>query len=354
MQRVGGVDDGLRHAVALQNAVPGSGLPSVKGGRRQRRGAADEHPHTAAVAAAEVRILQQAGVEGRHPHHHRGLGQVPLDRVHVETGQEDRRSAAQQGAVQGDEQAMHMEQRQGVQQHVVVPPAPAPAQGYGIGADVVMGQHRALGAARGAGGVHQGGQVIAIAFGYVMAWLCGIHGLHEAAAASPQRQHGPAAVPTRHVSARRVPHEQPGLRIGKKVRHLSGGVGGIERHIDPARLQRCQVQGHGLGRLADLGQHPVAGRHADLGEHRGQAGSSLRQMGVCPDFAIGHAQGGPLPVGCENGLQIGGKVAVHWVWLLIRGTKPSHAIQTKPPRRPGWRPAPARAPVRVIAAPGLG
>ena len=311
MQRVGGVDDGLRHAVALQNAVPGSGLPSVEGSLRQRCGAADEHPHPTAVPAVEVRILQQAGVEGRHAHHHRGFGEVLLDCPHIETGQENRRGTAQQGAVQGDEQAMHMEQRQGVQQHVVVPPAPTPAQGFGIGANVVVGQHRALGAARGAGGVNQGGQVIAIALGHVKAGLGRVHGLHEASTVAAQRQHGPATLLIRRVRAHRIPHEQPRFRVSKKVRHFSGSVSRIERHIDTSCLKSCQVQGHGLGHLANLGKHPVTRRHASFNKHRGQAGSSLGQIGVGPQSPIGHAQGGPSPAGRENSLQIRGEIAVH-------------------------------------------
>ena len=146
-----------------------------------------------------------------------------------------------------------MEQRQGVQQHVVVPPAPTPAQGLGIGTNVVVGQHRALGAARGARGVNQGGQVIAIALGHIKAGLGGVHGSHEASAATAQRQHGPATLLIRRVRARSIPHEQPRLRVGKKVRHFSGGVSRIERHIDTTRLKRCQVQGHGFRHLANLG-----------------------------------------------------------------------------------------------------
>ena len=176
----------------------------------------------------------------------------------------------------------------------------------------MVGEHRALGAARGAGGVNQGGQVIALALGDFKAGLGGVHGLHEASISFAQGQLSQTGTLAIQDWAGRIPHEHLRLRIGKEVRHFGSGVGRVERHIDAADLERCEVEGHRLGRLAHLGQDPLARPDASLNKHRGQARGSLGQIGVGPQCPIDHAQGRSIPMGREDGLQIGGEVAVHW------------------------------------------
>ena len=108
-QRIGGVDDGFAHAVALENAVPGTRLPRGKGLFGQRRRTADEHAHALAHRRVEMRLVQQPRIERRHAHHDRGLGKVTEHLLRFEARQEDRRRSTQQRTVQRNEQAVHVE-----------------------------------------------------------------------------------------------------------------------------------------------------------------------------------------------------------------------------------------------------
>jgi hypothetical protein len=96
--------------------------------RQQRGGAGDEQPHVLAGFPVQARVGQQAGVEGRDAHEDGGARQQAEDLLHVELRQEQHRRAVQQHAVGRDEQPVGVEDRQGVQQHVVRLPAPIAVQ----------------------------------------------------------------------------------------------------------------------------------------------------------------------------------------------------------------------------------
>ncbi len=67
--------------------------------------------------------------------------------------------------MQGDEQPVHVEDRQRVQQHVTRPETPVGVQSLGVGRDVAMGDHGALEASGGAGGIDQRGEIVRLAHG---------------------------------------------------------------------------------------------------------------------------------------------------------------------------------------------
>ena len=112
------------------------------------------------VRGAEAGLGEQARIKRRHTHHDRRVRQRRDHAPCVEFGVPKHACARQQGAVTGHEQAMHVIQRQRVQQHVVVGKAPAINQRQGVAGEVAMRQHRALGAPGRAGGVEDGRQVI--------------------------------------------------------------------------------------------------------------------------------------------------------------------------------------------------
>ncbi len=86
---VGGVHVGFGHAVALEDLLAGAPLERDMGVGEQRRAAGDEQPHMCRQLAGQARIGEQAGVEGRHPHHGRRPRHQRDQVVDVEAGQED-------------------------------------------------------------------------------------------------------------------------------------------------------------------------------------------------------------------------------------------------------------------------
>ena len=140
--------------------MAGGGLEGLVGLRRQRRRPRGEQAHAGGGLAGQAGILEQPGVEGRHPHHGGAFGHFLEDHVRVELRQEAHAGAGHQDHVAGHEQPMGMEDRQGMDQSVVLVEAPGLDQRLGVGAKIAMAQHGALGAAGGAGGVEDRGQVI--------------------------------------------------------------------------------------------------------------------------------------------------------------------------------------------------
>jgi len=126
----------------------------------------DEQPHVAAGVAVEARFRQQPRVHRGHAHEHGGLGQPAHHRRRIEPVHEQHAAARQQRRVGGHEQAMHVEQRQRMQQDILVAgvalllEAPELVQHQRVGAQVAVRQHRALAATGGARGVQDGRQVI--------------------------------------------------------------------------------------------------------------------------------------------------------------------------------------------------
>ncbi len=130
--------------------MAGGGAPLAVGLGQKGRRAGDEQPHSLHRLAVQPRMLQQAGIEGGHPHKGGGAGQKVDDLASVELRKEDHRPAGHQQYVDGHEQPVHMIDRQGVDQHILRRETPGADQGAGVGRQVVVGQHRALRAPGGA------------------------------------------------------------------------------------------------------------------------------------------------------------------------------------------------------------
>jgi len=163
--------------------------------------------------------------------------------------------------VQGHEQAMDVEDGQGVQQDVVRREAPGLVQGQGVGRQGAVGEHGALGPARGSAGVDDGGQVVRRA-GLDLQLRRKIRGA---------RQEGLG-----------VAQEEGRLGVPQEVVHLALGVGGVEGQEDRTDLQGGQVDHHGLDRLLHLQGHAIAGGDAPRPEARRRPGRKDLKL------AIGH------------------------------------------------------------------
>ena len=121
---VGRQHHGLAHAVALEDGVAGALAPGVEGLDQQRRRARDEHAHRGAGLSRQRRLGEHAHVQRGHAHEHGGVGHLRNAGLGVEAVEPDHLGAGQQRTVAGDEQAVHMEDRQRVDQHIARLPAP--------------------------------------------------------------------------------------------------------------------------------------------------------------------------------------------------------------------------------------
>ncbi len=295
MQGVGGDDRRLAHAVTLQDAHAGARLELGEGALQQRGGATDEQPHVGRCLPGETGVCDQARVEGRHAHQHRGLGQQADHLVVVEPRQPDHRPAVQQDAVQGDEQPVHVEDGQGMQQHVPRPEPPGLVQRQGVGRQIAVAEHGALGPAGGAAGVDDGRQVAGGGL---------VHALQR-------RQ--PGRLPRQ---GDRVRDEQLRLGVVQEVADLSLGVGGVEGQEDAADLQGRQVEHQGFRGLGRLRRHPVPHLHAPGLQQRRQPRDPQFQVAVADHHAVGEQQGGRRAVvgkaRSQEGVEIGVHGSVRW------------------------------------------
>ncbi|MNI31128.1 hypothetical protein D3C73_850010 [compost metagenome] len=182
--------------------------------------------------------------------------------------------------MRGHEQAVHVEDGQHVQQHVVFAPAPIFVQHLRVGGQIAVRQHRALAAAGGAGRVQDGGQVFRLA-------LHGLERLRQAARSVQQR--------ARAVFVQRVDVRAAGLvggalhpvlvlagadhdgRLGiaQEVLDLGFAIGRVQRQVHQAGAQGGQVQQQRFRRLFYLHRHarPVGQvqRRQQVGQARGGA-----------------------------------------------------------------------------------
>ena len=191
----------------------------------------------------------------------------------MSSGQPDAR-AGQQRAMRGHEQAVHVEDGQHVQQHVVGAPAPVLVQHARVGREVAVRQHGAL-------------LRPVVPDVYRMA-----AGRPPAAPrsrnAATGRRPRPAAMPLRSSSSVDMgaaglvggapdpfavlagTHHHGGLGVFQEVLDLGLAVGGVQRQTRPARSG--QVQQQRLGRLLGLHRHARTLGQPERSQQVGHAG----------------------------------------------------------------------------------
>ena len=160
IERVGAEDHRLGGAVAFDDLVSRPRRERALHGRRERCRAAGEEPHGAAALGRQALIAEQAVVVRRDAHEDRR----PRERIDhlagVEARQELQARAGGQGDVRRDEQAVAVEQRQRVKEHVRRPESPRPSQRERAGRHRAVAQHRALRPAGGTRRVEQRRDVV--------------------------------------------------------------------------------------------------------------------------------------------------------------------------------------------------
>ena len=250
----------------------------------------DEEPHPRRRLGIQHVVLEQADVEGRHPHQHGRPRHQLEDPVDVELRQEDHRGVGEERDVGRDEEAVGVEDRQRVDQHVVRGEAPGVDQGPGVRDEVSVGQHRALGAAGGARGVEQRGQVVGRTLHRRESLRGRVGRLGQAALAlGVERDERRARLPRRRLQSlapARVADEQRRLGVADEVFDLGRGVAGVERQEDAARADGGEIEDDGLDRFLDLRGHPVPGLHAETGQRVGHP------AGPRDEIAVGDALAG--------------------------------------------------------------
>ncbi len=185
-----------------------------------------------------------------------------------------------------------------MEQHVVVAPAPAVEEAYGVGEEIALTEHRALGAARGARRVENRGQIVGIPWRDLILRLSFLRALEQRPVPlSAERQHRDAAG---HVGklrlVRRPADEERGLRIPQKVLHLRAGVGGVDGYVDGPQAQAGEVEGDRLRRLFHLDEYPVARRHRQTTQQTGQLRRQSVEVAIGPAAPVGNEQAGTLGV----------------------------------------------------------
>ncbi len=246
--------------------MTGGLAPFAVGLGQQGRRAGDEQSHPLHRLATQVRMLQQPGIEGRHPHQGGRPRHKADDLPGVEPGQKEHRPAGHQEHVDGHEQPVHVVDRQGMDQHVLGGEPPGSGQRPGIGRQVVVCQHRALRAPGGAGGVDDRRQVAACARDRLEAGGLAGGKIGEAPLPGRVQRFHPRAGKAREVlhalAHLRIADDQRRLGVGDEIADLRQGVGAVERQIDRSCPEARQIEHQVGGGFLDSHGHPVAGLHA--------------------------------------------------------------------------------------------
>ncbi len=209
-------------------------------------------------------------------------GSAARDRVDVEAGQEHHPGAGREHAVCSDEQAVGVEDRQGVQEHVAGPEAPRVGERRAVRREVALREHHALRRTGRAARVQHGGEVLGM-LGDVVE---GVRLVRRVVGEAPP----PGGVHReRHRSgwrsARRVVDEHHRSRVADDVSHLGVGRRRVDRDQRGAGAEARPVDEEERWALVDLDGHPVARGHAEVRERAGEArrrrvGLAVRDRGA--------------------------------------------------------------------------
>ena len=184
--------------------------------------------------------------------------------------------------MEGHEQAVDVEDGQGVQQDVIRRESPGCMQGLGVGRQGTVGQHGALGAPRGAAGIDDRGQV--------------------------SRRPGlddPVGIKARcfRDEGRCVLDEDSRLGVLQEIVHLRVGVGGVQGQEDRAGPQGREVDHHGVHGLLDLQGDPLAGRGTPPPQQVGHPGGAILKVAVGDRRQAGLKKARAAPVRRKPGRQ---------------------------------------------------
>jgi hypothetical protein len=331
--------------------------------RQQRRRAGNEQAAVDERLRREIGAGQKTRIECRHTHHDGAPGQGVHNRGDVEFGKKKHSAAAGQHAVYRDEQAVRVEQRQRVQQDVGPGKAPGITQRRGVRPQVLDGQHRALGAARGAGRIQDRREVLHVPHDRPLQARRVRRPVGEAAAAVGIQGQGMGGSGLLRQRRDRILVLGPAdhharFRVGQEKLHFRRRVGGVQRQERAPGAERGEIKEDRLGTLFHLNRDPVARLDAELDQQPGierthgfdvTVGEALPGQGL-------HEDGGAVP----------GKTARELLVQIVRhdlpvpysslvATRPSSLIESPSPGFSGIVSRPSTGyggSIRAISKPG--
>ena len=219
--------------------------------------------------------------------------------------------------MQRHEQPVHMEDRQRVQQHVARHETPVDVQRLGVGGDVAVGDHGALGAPGRAGGIDERRKIVGLALGGSAQGPLARRQLAEGAAAV--RRHGQQRA---HLVGGRCGldlgdalgrgDDDLGLGVADEILELGRRVGGVERVVDGADLEGRKVEVDAGKRLLDLRHDTIAGLQPERLQCRRGTSDLIEQLGVGQDAPVGRLERGRVFRRAHLGFQASEKIAVAW------------------------------------------
>ena len=159
--------------------------------------------------------------------------------------------------MQRHEQAVHVKDGQRVQEHVAAMKTPGRHERQRIAAEIAVREHRALGAARGPGGIQDAREIVRRARHRHKAFRTALCPVHQFAAVGVEREHhglhGHVLGQRRHDAQGLVAAEDdPRLGIVEKILELAALVRRVERQVDQSRPQAGEIQRHDLPVLVGL------------------------------------------------------------------------------------------------------
>ena len=198
-----------------------------------------------------------------------------------------------------------------------------------------MAHHRALGAARGAGGVEDRGEVVGPGGGAADIGIAALAPLGEGARAVGVQGEdctdaglfgdGPDL-----VLALRLADRDARLRVAQEIGDLGRPIGGVERQVDGADAQAGEVEEDRLGRFLHLNGDAVAFFHAEAGQQPCHAAGEAFQIGVAVAATVRRLDEGRGPLGRKARLEQRVEIVAHVP--SPREVRPRQARIFRPPR----------------------
>jgi len=269
---VGNRDPSFGHPVALANAVAGELGESGEGVGRQWSRPGGEQTHAPTDVAAEVGVIEQAAIVGRNSHEHRCFVQRAYDFAGVKAGQKRYRDCREHGAMQRDEEAVHMKDGKAVNKVILVAESPGRRQRVGVVMQARVRQRGTLGSPGGARRVEQGGEIIVGPFDRPI----------ERRGVDCQIGEPPLAVGIQSVAQ----HRYGWFRVTNEIVDFGRGERWVEGDVHGASPQARDVESDGLARFWYLHQHAVAGFGSECGQHAGVSTHAFVELSVSGDSLL--------------------------------------------------------------------
>ena len=268
---------------------------------QKRRRAGNEEPHPRGQRTVKPRIVEQAGVEGRHPHQHARPRHLGDQRLEVEARQPDHPRPRQKRDVRRDKEPMRVKDGQRMQKHILGPEPPEIGEHLGVRQKVALRQHRPLRAPRGARGIEKRREIIRVPRDGREGRGHRGRGLGQAAPARGiEREHLRACrgrMGRDRLGPGGVDDHDARRGVGDEIARLGRRIGGVERQEHRPRRERRAIEREEGRRFRDLHHHPLARGHARRPERARDARRLRRDLGARDRAAAGQQQHPIAPPG---------------------------------------------------------